>query len=184
MFFFFFTTEYDAIEKHDVFRMALSRVLFTKLYSDGYCDLSTITKCNLSKSDIEQKLKSLGSQLSILYNSKNSFNEENLKNLLPTLLDDVRKDLYSVGEKDLDFICFAIVYFAYRSINKNREQGEAYLIELFDRINDSDVLHHIEFIDDITGVERNRWVIDREMPLLKNVDDENNRDYVERFIFL
>ena len=40
------------------------------------------------------------------------------------------------------------------------------------------------FIDQETGVERNRWVIDREMPLLKNVDDENNRDYVERFLFL
>ena len=40
------------------------------------------------------------------------------------------------------------------------------------------------FIDQETGVERNRWVIDREMPLLKNVDDENIRDYVERFIFL
>lgn len=29
-----------------------------------------------------------------------------------------------------------------------------------------------------------RLQIDRKMPLLKNVDDENNRDYVERFIFL
>ena len=149
MFFFFFTTEYDAIEKHDVFRLALSRVLFSKLYSDGYCDLSTITKCGLSKSDIEQKLKSLDSPLYILYNSKSSFNEDSLIKHLPEILNDIRISLYSLGEKDIDFVCFAIVYYAYRTINKNKQQGQEYLIKLFDRINDSDNLHHIEVIDDI-----------------------------------
>ena len=43
--------------------------------------------------------------------------------------------------------------------------------------------YKVAYIDKESGVERNKWIVDKNMPLLKIVDDTNNREYVEKWIY-
>lgn len=83
-------------------------------------------------------------------------------------------------------------YFKHKELmNKSTEMVQEMLYESYG-INWNDyssdekrgsACYKVAYIDKESGVERNKWIVDKNMPLLKIVDDTNNREYVEKWIY-
>ena len=124
MFFFFF----DGIGKlndNRIVRDAFEKVMFSKLRSEGYCDINPlIGKPKVSKSEFENKLRQIGSPLYKLFLKKYADSEEDIeKNMSPILRELEEYTHYKEIQLD-DYSYFAIVFYIlqrYKSVEKKLE---------------------------------------------------------------
>ena len=140
--FFFFND--NSFENHPVYKNAINTVLINKLYRDGYCDISFLTKSKYTKDDIKAQLKKYDSPVLELYNY--SFSEQSLNMYLSDILNKLNSRLYIRDDRDDWFDSFAIVYFVYKSL----KNAEDIIKKAYKRWSDDYIVEYdIQFFKDI-----------------------------------
>ncbi len=124
MFFFFF----DGIGKlndNRIVRDAFEKVMFSKLRSEGYCDINPlIGKPKVSKSEFENKLRQIGSPLYKLFLKKYADSEEDIEKNMSPILRELEEYTHDKEIQLDDYSYFAIVFYIlqrYKSVEKKLE---------------------------------------------------------------
>lgn len=123
--FFFFFDEIGKLNDNKIVRDAFEKVMFSKLRSEGYCDINPlIGKPRIAKNEIENKLRQIKSPLYKLFSGRYANSEEELENRMIPVLSEI-ENYMSDKEYQLDeYSYFAIVFYIlqrYKSMEQKLE---------------------------------------------------------------